>query len=138
MTLSQGSAEQTEAVDVLNTMISNINTNTIENANSAKDAEHLSGQSKISAERGDKDMKKMLTAMDGIKDSSNKISNIIKVIEDIAFKTNLLALNAAIDAARAGVHGKGLAEEVRSLAERSQGSSKRNITIDFRVDTTCR
>ena len=68
-------------------------------------------------------MTNMLTAMEVIRYKSTKISEIIKTIEDIAFQTNILALNASVEAARAGAAGKGfavVADEVRNLATKSQ------------------
>lgn len=93
----------------------------------AKDASELTENTKKFAIKGGTAVDKAVSAMEGINESSNKISAIIGVIDEIAFQTNLLALNAAVEAARAGEQGRGfavVASEVRTLAQRSAGAAK--------------
>lgn len=132
MSLSQGSTQQAASVQELNSTIHNIAEQTNQNSQIAQQANALSAKAMKNAEAGNNEMKHMLTAMEEISKASESISNIIKVIEDIAFQTNLLALNAAVEAARAGQFGKGfavVAEEVRSLAARSQDAARGTTEI---------
>lgn len=102
------------------------------NAEHANIANKLAYESGVQAQDGDVQMKELLVAMEDIQKSSDGISEIINVIEVIAFKTNLLALNAAVEAARAGEYGKGfavVAEEVGKLAQRSEDAAKETTTL---------
>lgn len=93
----------------------------------AQDAGNLVSRTKANAESSGDIVRLAVMAMELIEKSSSHISNIIGVIDEIAFQTNLLALNAGVEAARAGEAGKGfavVAQEVRELAQRSAGAAK--------------
>ena len=131
-TLSAGISNQTKSMQDLEKGIEEVDSQSRENADNAQKAAAIASESKQSAETGNMEMQKLLKSMDRIATSSDKISLIMKTIEDIAFQTNLLALNAAVEAARAGEHGRGfavVAEEVRSLAHKSKEAAKDTSTL---------
>ena len=97
------------------------------NANEASRANELAREASDVAERGGRTVEQVVRAMATISDSSRRISDIIGVMDGIAFQTNILALNAAVEAARAGPHGRGfavVAAEVRSLAQNSAAAAQ--------------
>jgi methyl-accepting chemotaxis protein len=125
--LSQGATEQASSLEQITSAMTEMGSQTKQNADNAAQANQLATEARDSANTGNEQMQKMMTAMEEINVSSKNISKIIKVIDEIAFQTNLLALNAAVEAARAGKHGKGfavVAEEVRNLAARSAKAAK--------------
>lgn len=130
--LSQGAAEQASSVEELTTSLSQISAQTKTNAENAGQASGFSVDVRNNAQTGKTRMDEMLHSMQEIREASGNISKIIKTIDDIAFQTNILSLNAAVEAARAGQYGKGfavVAEEVRNLAIRSADASRETTVL---------
>ena len=120
--LAQDSSEQSASIQALSETMSQITQQVSNSGEKAKQANDSSIQTGLEVERGTQHMMEMKTAMEHIASTSKEIGKIIKSIEDIAFQTNILALNASVEAARAGAAGKGfavVADEVRNLANKS-------------------
>ncbi|KQV32052.1 chemotaxis protein [Rhizobium sp. Root1203] len=125
--LSKRTEQQAASVEETAAALEQITTTVKDAAKRAEEARSLVARTRAGAEKSGEVVRKAVSAMHQIEQSSVEIGNIIGVIDDIAFQTNLLALNAGVEAARAGEAGKGfavVAQEVRELAQRSANAAR--------------
>ncbi len=130
--LASRTTQQAASLEETSSSMSEVGSRAKANTENANQAARLSGKTLEIVNRGNEQMKEMLSFMEKINSSSSDISKIIKVIDEIAFQTNLLALNSAVEAARVGKYGKGfavVAEEVRNLAARSAEAAKNTAEL---------
>lgn len=130
--MAEGANSQASSLQETSASLHEMSSQIRKTAENSSVADSMTREAKKSAASGVEAMKRMASAIDEIKDSSDQTAKIIKTIDEIAFQTNLLALNAAVEAARAGEAGKGfavVAEEVRNLAQRSAEAAKNTAAL---------
>jgi methyl-accepting chemotaxis protein len=126
MSLAAGAANQAASLELLSGSAQQISEKTLINVDDARLARDMALSSRKDAIKCQNEMSALTSAMDDIRKASQDIAGIIQVINNIAFQTKLLSLNAAVEAARAGTQGKGfavVAEEVRNLSDHSKRSA---------------
>lgn len=130
--LAADNSEQAASIQETAATLEEMTSMVAQNTSNTKQATGLTLKAKEAANTGSEDMLDLMNSMNELKASSNEIAKIIKVIDEIAFQTNILSLNAAVEAARAGDAGKGfavVAEEVRNLAQRSAQAARDTASI---------
>ena len=124
--LSDRTDQQASSLQETSAATEELNSTVHQNAANAQEAEEVAEQAATAARRGGETVGSVISTMEQITASSQKISDIVGIIDSIAFQTNILALNAAVEAARAGEQGRGfavVASEVRALAQRSSSAA---------------
>ncbi len=130
--LAAGTTEQAASLEEIASSMSEVDAKTTANDENAKQSQLLIKHTMEVMENANNQMGSMMGSINQMKSTSEKVTKIIKDIDEIAFQTNLLALNAAVEAARAGKYGKGfavVADEVRNLAVRSADAAKRTAEL---------
>ena len=130
--LAQGSSEQAASLEETSSSSAEINSMSHKNAENTRVAAEFMGEVDQRVAAANQTLEQMVSSMTEINASSDKVSKIIKVIDEIAFQTNILALNAAVEAARAGEAGMGfavVADEVRNLAQRCAQAAKDTASL---------
>lgn len=128
-TLANRSEHQASSLEETTATIEELTATVRQNADNAKDADQVASSARDAAAEGGAIVEQAISAMTDIEAFSHQITEIVSLIQEIAFQTNLLALNASVEAARAGDAGRGfavVANEVRALAQRS-GQASKNI-----------